>query len=548
VVGPAQWGTCIHTVSCSSSAPLAYWNNNIATNGLRGDITILDALTGSQIAALSGHMDHVTSLTYSLDGTFLVSGSDDRTIKFWDVQTGGVIKTLLHGELGGVKSVSISADNTMIASTIRDQWVAHLWNIKAGNYCIIGDSHEIITIFPPNCIFSPINSQLLLSFIDDNTQWWDINGHKIGSPVSGRCAAFSPDGTQFISQREKGITIRNTNPKKTPKKIDLGSRPGHCCFSPNGRFIAVAVDYTIYLYDTAGPNPCLIQTFIGHDSDITSLVFSSPYCLISASYDGSIKFWQIVTSPADPDAPSIKSTSLTSAPIECVSLQARDGLAFSLDEAGVVKTWNILTGHCEKSYETQIENVDHADIQLINDRVIIVWQDSENNVYVWDARKGKLRSITTAGSIQDLRVVGDGSRVLLLHDDAISAWDIWTGKFVCEASLKERFGWFDAFRLDGSKLLVHFDQSSVQGWDFGTPGSTPTQFSEIPSDRSHLNLIDTRALPISIRIEDSVTGKVVFQLYGKYAYPPAIQWDGQHLIAGYPTGEVLILDFSDFLA
>ena len=557
VVGPAQWGTCIRTVSHEFGGPLAHWSSNIAIGGRYGDITILDALTGSQAAVLSGHMGCVNSLTYSSDGIFLVSGSNDTTVKLWDVQTGGVIKTL-HGHTEQIQTVSISADNTMIASTIGDRFEdqsTYLWNIKTGNYRIMEDIGRN-PIFLPNCIFSPTNSQLLLSSIHGNTQQWDINSHKIGSTVSGRCAAFSPDGTQFISQREKGITIRNTDSKKAIKRINLDGVPDHCCFSPNGRFIAVSVSHTIYLLDTAGPDPCPIQTFIGHSVDITSLVFSSPYCLISASHDKSIKFWQIDTSPADPGTPSTESTSLTSTPIMFVSLQARDGLAFSLDSAGVVKTWNILTGHCKESYKTQIESAKHADIQLINDRVIIVWTNSsKGKIYVWDARKGKLRSITTAGfipatdSIQGLRVVRDGSRVLQLHDDTISAWDIWTGKFVCKASLKESCGKFDALQMDGSKVLVYFGESSVQGWDFGTPGSTPTQFSGIPSDRPHPNFIDARLWSGGpVRIEDSVTGKMIFQLYGRYTNPAGIQWDGQYLIAGYGTGEVLILDFSDFLA
>ena len=547
VVGPAQWGTCIRTVfHVGGTCALARWNNNIATaSSRRQDIIILDALTGSQKAILSGHTDRISSLTYSLDGIFLVSGSDDKTIKLWDIQTGGVIKTLC-GHTEWIRSVSISADNTMIASASRDKTI-RLWNIKTGN-CHTIERHSN---YPDTVTFSPTNSQFLSSSHSDTVQQWDINGHKIGSPVPGEGAVFSPDGTQFVSWEEEIVTIRNTASKITVIEFDLVDEAGYCCFSPNGRFIAVAADRTIYLWDITGPVPCLIQTLIGHIGFITSLVFSSPYSLISASSDRSLKFWQIDALSADPVPPDSKSLSLTSAQISSVSLQARDGLAFSIDSAGVVKAWDILTGCCKESYETQIKRIGYADIQLISDKLIIVWNEAlREEINVWDAEKGKLQTIgTTGGYIWGLRVIGDKSRVLQLCEDSIWAWDIWTGESVHEERLKKDDRGFDTLRMDGSKVLVRFGESSVQGWDFGTPGSTPIQFSETSSGRLHLNFIDVRRWSKNspVRIEDGVTGKEVFQLYGRYAKPTATQWDGQYLIAGYETGEVFILDFSHVL-
>ena len=547
VVGPAQWGTCIRTLfDVAATSNLAYWNNNIATTGpAECDIIILDALTGSQMAVLSGHTHSINSLTYSSDGTFLVSGSNDKTIKLWDVQTGGIIKTLC-GHTDMVYSVSISADDTMIASASMDQTIC-LWNIKTGNCCTIRDYANTVT-------FSPTNSQLLSSSSSGTIQLWDINGCKIGSPVPGDGVAFSfsPDGTQFVSWKEGIATVRNTDSKSTVVEFNLGSGAGCCCFSPDGRFIAVAADYTIYLWGIAGPDPCLIQTFTGHSSFITSLVFSSTYNLISASGDKSIKFWQIGVSPTDPVLPDSKSSPFTSASIKSVSLQTRDGLAFSVDSAGIVKTWDILTGCCEKSHKTQIERVEHADVQLINNRLIIVWtEELEQEINVWDAETGKLQTINTpSGYTQDLRMIGDGSRVLQLCEDSILAWDIWTGESLCEERLVSDDGRFDALRMDGSKVWIHFWDLLVQGWDFGIPGSTPIQSFETSSGRPHLNLSYVREWLENgpIRIEDSVTGEEVFQLYGKYAKPSAAQWDGQYLICGYESGDVLILDFRDTLS
>ena len=43
---------------------------------------------------LSGHTEGVMSVAFSGDGSKVVSGSDDRTVKIWDANNGEVIQTL----------------------------------------------------------------------------------------------------------------------------------------------------------------------------------------------------------------------------------------------------------------------------------------------------------------------------------------------------------------------------------------------------------------------------------------------------------------------
>ena len=548
VVGPIEWRTCTHTVFCPSYiSVLTHWNNTIATNPTDCDITIFDALTGSQTTVLSGHKDYVRSLSFSLDGTLLVSGSDDGTSKLWDIQTGGVIKTLC-GHTDWVYSVSISADNTMVASGSQDKTI-RLWNIKTGGcYVIEGHKDTVNTI-----TFSPTNSQLFLSSSNDGTvQQWGIDGHQIGSPIGGSHVAFSPDGTQFVSCQGATVTIRNTSSRIAAAEFNLTNNVRCCHFSPNGRFVAAAAGCIIYLWNITGDNPCLVQTLIGHTDNITTLVFPSSFTLISASIDESLKFWQIGAPSMSPVTPDSESTPPTSVPIGAVSLQTKDGFAFSIDFEGVVKTWDIFTGCCKESYKTLIKNISCGDMQVINNRLIVVWcERSGQEIHVCDVEKGELQTVDapcwwTLG----LRIIGDGSRVLQVDQNSIQTWSIWTGEATGKEMLEENYKYgFHPLRMDGSRVLVHSGESPIQGWDFGISGSTPTQFSETSSDRPHLNLIDARGWSnISpVRIENSITGKEVLQLCGQYSHPSAIQWDGQYLIAGYESGEVLILDFSHAL-
>jgi len=550
VAGPAKWGTCIRTVVFGGylTFTLAYCNSTIATGFTGQDIIIFDILTGSQTAVISGHTSYVRSLAFSLDRTLLVSGSNDNTIKLWDVQTGGAIRTFCgHTDL--VLSVSISADNTMIASGSRDKTIC-LWNIGTGQLCVIEEQISNVN----NVCFSPTNPQLLLSAFEDGTvRQWGIDGHQIGSTYYGSYVAFSSDGTQFVSCARSAITVQNTDSGAIVAELHLTNKDlSHCCFSPDGRFITASNYHTIYLWDITGPDPHLIKTLMGHTGRITSLVFSSSLTLISASMDNSVKFWEISASSVDPDVSDTESTLPTSAPIEAVSLQAKDGLAFSIDSVGVVKTWDILTGLCKESFKTKAGYFSFGDMQLISGRLIIVWQGGYRGVlHIWDAEKDKLQKVDPSCQYtSSLRIIGDGSRVLGLGDGFILAWSIWTGEPIGKQSLGGNYNYeFDPLRMDGSKVLVRSGESSVQGWDFGITDSNPIQFSEASSDRPHLDFIDVRKWSSTspARVEDRVTGKKVFQLCGKYAEPTATQWDGQYLIAGYKSGEVLILDFSHVL-
>ena len=545
LVGPTGWGTCIRTVSCSTDPlALACWKDTIAIGTLETIIVMYDALTGSQTAILSGHTGYVKSLVFSSDGTLLVSGSYDGTIKLWDVQTGGVVKTL-HGHNEWVYSVSISADSTMIAS-VSDGKTIHLWNVETRDCLAVGVHRGLVGTVS----FSPTVPQILLSSYHENTvQQWSIDGQEIGSPIAGSHVAFSPDGTWFVSCMEETITIRNTSSKMTLLQFDVVENPRCCYFSPDGRFIVVITGQTIGLWDITGPEPCIFQTLNGHTKDITCLAFSSSSLLISVSGDEMIKFWQIDPSLVSPGIPSPQPSLPASIPIKAVSLQAKDGLAFSIDSEGVVKIWDILTGLCKKSIMTPAKDIHYGDMQAISGGLVISWCMRDGGTYIWNAQQGEDQKIGIENeNYGGLRISGDGSRVFYVDDWGIQSWSIETQKHIRNDSVAiDRF--LNPLCMNNSKILVQLGISTTEVWDFGAPDSTCIQLSEISSDRPRLNLIDFRFLsPGSlVRIEDGVTKKDVFQLYGKYGDPYAMQWDGQYLVAGYTSGEVLVLDLGQML-
>jgi WD40 repeat protein len=543
---PAEWGTCSRTVTFNHiPLALACWRETIAVGSSSDDIHLLDVITGSQVAVLSENTDVVQSVTFSSDGTSLVSGSRNGTLKLWDVQTGGVVKTF-HGHTSLIYSVSISSNHTAIASGSDDKTIC-LWDIQTGEcHHIINQEEDVKYVS-----FSPTNPQHLISVSGGVVWQWDIDGHQIDPTYKGSHTAFSPDGTHLVLCDDEEVTvIQNSGSGAIVVKFPAESDSEYCCFSPDGRLVAVAAGATAYVWDITSSDPCLIGTFTGHTDSIFSLTFSSSSSLISASDDQSVKFWQIGTSSPDLVTSNPESTPLTSTSIESVSLQAENGIAISSDFDGVVRTWDISTGLCKASFQTPAKGVSWRDAQMIDGRLIVVWF-GEGVIHIWDTKKDELlqKVVGNDSETRDFRISGDGSKVFLLRGKSIQAWPVWTGEDVGEVKLEDE-SYLDLLRMGGSRVGVRFPNSLTLGWDFGVSGSSPVSLPNTSSGGPHLDLIGGaywwyNAPPW---IKDAITGKEVFQLSGRYAAPRDVQWDGRYLVAGYGSGEILIMDFIQMLS
>ena len=524
---PAEWGACSRTVSLKGRPySCSYWNNNIAI-GLGGDIAILNAITGSQTATFSGHAGWVDCLTFSSDGALLLSGSRDETAKVWDRQTGGVVKTF-YDHKDGVCSVSISADYTIVASGTCSGAI-HLWDIQTGKCNYVIKQQEKIYYLG----FSPINPQHLISISSEKVWEWDTHGHQVGSAYGGSSIAFSVYGTQLALCNGGTLIVQTSESRKVLATFDVpNGSPNYCCFSPDDKLVAAAVGATAYIWSIAASDRNPVEVFHGHGTfSITSLAFSSTLSLLLVFYSQSVKFWELNPSLAD-------SAPLPSVAIRSISLKQQNGIAISSDSDGVVKTWDIVTGSCKASFQTPAKDKPLTDVQLVDGKVILAWNEN-GKVYIWDAEKGEnFQEVTISPLTCDsLRISGDGSKVFCLYDGVIEAWSMRTGEFISEAEFGELYLLY--FYLEDSKIWVQPSISSFKGWDFGILGSSPLLLHHTFPERPRLEFFND-----PLRIKDNATGKDVFQLPRNiYGNPKHVQWNGQYLVAGYRSGEVLILDF-----
>ena len=545
---PGKWDTCSRTIPVGQIAYLACWGDIIAVQSTSHCILLLDAITGMRKSVFAGHMGNVRSLAFSQDGTLLVSGSEDQTVKLWDIQTGGLIKPLSYTEW--IYSVAISPDNATIVSGGYDGTV-YIWDVQTvKSHSVRIHKDRVLAIR-----FSPANpQQVISSSYDGAVQQWNLNGHQVETSHHEACKVqdvdYAPDGACFVSCGEFVATVRDSKSGTVIAELNAPiSEFNCCCFSPNGRFVACGgAGHAIYIWDITGSEACLVEKLVGHSTIICSIAFSSSSSLISGSADGFVKIWQSSNFLTDLTTIDNMPVSPVSAPIRSVNVSARDGIIVTSDSSGVVKLWDLTTGACKSSFSTPAQGI--RDIYVAGDTLIIVWQEPgwEEKYHVWDVRNSQ--SLQTVDSvlyqIQDLWISGDGSKMFGLScNNEIEARSLQTGEDLFHAGVGVYTVGKGGLVVHGSKVWL--ESSTDMGWDFGGQEVSKLSPSERFSDKPHLCLISHS---ISGRnkldwVQNTRTGRLVFCLPERYiASNIKRRLDGQHLSVISPSGELIVVDFS----
>ena len=103
----------------------------LATLELRGlEFGYLTNLLGKKVRTLRGHAGDVAALAVNGDATILYSGSEDRTIKVWDLRAGRELRTL-RGHMGDITSLALSGDGKRLFSGSMDRTVK-IWDLELG--------------------------------------------------------------------------------------------------------------------------------------------------------------------------------------------------------------------------------------------------------------------------------------------------------------------------------------------------------------------------------------------------------------------------------
>ncbi|KAE9385107.1 WD40 repeat-like protein, partial [Gymnopus androsaceus JB14] len=196
------------------------WSNSVGCMPKLTSVVRVERLVVNQpdTAVLRGHDQWVKSVAFSPDGTRIVSGSGDKTVRIWDANTGAQIGDPLHGHDNWVSSsVAFSPDGTRIVSGSGDKTV-RIWDANTGAQ--IGDPLHGHDNWVSSVAFSPDGTRIVIvsGSSDETVRIWDANtGAQIGDLLHGHddtvfSVAFSPDGTRIVSgSGDKTVRIWDAN-------------------------------------------------------------------------------------------------------------------------------------------------------------------------------------------------------------------------------------------------------------------------------------------------------------------------------------------------
>ncbi|KAG0708592.1 WD40-repeat-containing domain protein [Suillus ampliporus] len=299
-------------------------------------------ITSLTPTAFKGHTDTVSCMDFFPDNRHLVTGSQDMSIRLWDIHTGLQIGSPWLGHSSWLNELAVSPDGSRVASCAYDQ-VVQIWSregsVLAGPWKCSGpvmsvswspDGHHLACGLSGGNLeirsAGDASDNIIMSISTENDCIWSV--------------AYSPDGTRLATSGKNGslaVWDRSTGEKQLDLQKHVGNVNSVCWSADGTRLISAGDDRSICIWHSNTGS--LISVIVGHTEAVRGVVASPDGRIFaSASWDGSLRLWSSTTFELI-DKPIVHDKALYAVAVSRDSVRVAfgggsNGSVFVLDVAG----------------------------------------------------------------------------------------------------------------------------------------------------------------------------------------------------------------------
>jgi WD40 repeat protein len=366
-----NWDACNRSVSIRNGQYIAFSHkgNLVATCGGDGDVSflvIIEAATGIILSTFNSHKDTVRCVAFSPDDSLLVSGSKDWMVNLWDVQTGGLARSVKM--IGDVLSVGFSHDGTMVACNFG------IWDSAL---------EELVHNLEPGVMdlaWSPNSADVILGYdsgylkiLDTTRGTYRKNPSAHQYPIQS--VAYSRDGSKIASGSPDSIKVHDAKTGNVLHEYPTDYYDFICLtFSCDGDRLVIGHDLSLIIRDLAAS---VNVTVFQQPETIYSVSVSPDGMSIGLAASDKLSIWQM----DGPIQSSSAATSWHSDMVFCIAISPDSTFVASGSYDNTVKLWDSATSACIHTFDDHSRFV--LSVAVSPDSSLVASGSLDRTIRVW---------------------------------------------------------------------------------------------------------------------------------------------------------------------
>ncbi len=484
----------------------------------------------------TGIFNSVNSIAFDAKSERLVSGSEDKTVRLWEVATGKELRCF-KGHTADVNSVTFDSKGKWLASGSKDNTI-RLWEAASGKqlHCLIDHASAI------NCVAFDAKSERLASGGRDKIiRLWEVVSGKEIHRFSGHtdyvnCVAFDSKGEWLASgSDDETVRLWEVVSGKEIRRFSGHTGPIYCVAFDfkSERLASGSSDMTVRVWEVA--NGKEVRCFRGHTEGVNSIAFDTKgKQIVTGSSDKTVRIWEAVSSK------ELRCLSGHRGHVYSVVWDAKGERLASGSWDKSVRLWKASTGKELRSLNGHTQAVSSVAFDFKGKQLATGGFDK--TVRLWESASGKQLHCFTGHTFIIRSIVFDAKGERLASgskDNTVRVWGISVGK-----ELRLLKGHTDqvtsvAWDAKGERLASGSWDKTVRVWEVASgkelrcfEGHTRPVSSVAWNTKG--DCLASGSEDHSVRLWDAITGKELRSLHGHTMFVTSVVWDakGERLASG----------------